>query len=67
MMPRSPPAICSAMSLGDDRLAGVILAAVAVAGVDHQPTRQAGLLHRRERRLDVVRVVVRAATCRRAG
>ena len=37
----SPAAICSAISLTDARLALVVLAAVAVAGVDHHPLRQA--------------------------
>ncbi len=41
MMPRSPAATCSAIALRDDRLAAVVLAAVAVAGVDHHARRQA--------------------------
>src|SRR6266481_4795622 len=47
--------------VADYRLPAVILAAVAVAAVDHQPRGQAGVAERRGGLADVGRVVVRAA------
>src|SRR5207248_8831370 len=47
--------------VADHRLPAVILAAVAVTAVDHQPRRQAGVAERRGGLADVGCVVIRAA------
>ena len=60
-MRRSPPAIWRATSATHQRLVLRLLAAVGVAGIDHQPRRNAGLTQLGAGRLDAGGIIVRRA------